>query len=115
MTNSVRCIKDASTGINDHSNNTLPKSFDLSQNFPNPFNPTTKIDYELPQDCNVKVIMYDALGREIRTLVNETKKAGIYTVDFDGNNLASGFYFYRLITNAAGNELIITKKMTFVK
>jgi hypothetical protein len=101
--------------LNSEINMGTPKKFNLSQNYPNPFNPTTKIDYELPQDCNVKVIMYDALGREIRTLVNETKKAGIYTVDFDGNNLASGFYFYRLITNAAGNELIITKKMTFVK
>jgi hypothetical protein len=101
--------------LNSEINMGTPKKFNLSQNYPNPFNPTTKIDYELPQDCNVKVIMYDALGREIRTLVNETKKAGIYTIDFDANNLSSGFYFYRMITNAAGNELIITKKMTFVK
>lgn len=93
----------------------LPKKFNLSQNYPNPFNPTTKIDYELPLDSKVKVIIYDALGREIRTLVNEDQKAGIYTLDFNAKDLSSGFYFYRLITNASGNELIITKKMTFIK
>jgi hypothetical protein len=93
----------------------LPKKFNLSQNYPNPFNPTTKIDYELPLDCSVKVIMYDALGRELRTLVNEKQKAGIYTIDFDAKNLSSGIYFYRMVTNSDGNELIVTKKMTYVK
>ena len=93
----------------------LPKKFNLSQNYPNPFNPSTKIDYELPLDSKVKVIIYDALGREIRTLVNDNQKAGIYTVDFDAKNLSSGFYFYRMITKADDNELIVTKKMTFVK
>lgn len=93
----------------------LPKKFNLSQNYPNPFNPSTKIDYELPADSKVKVIIYDALGREVRTLVNENQKAGIYTIDFNAKDLSSGFYFYRLITNSEGNELIITKKMTFIK
>jgi len=93
----------------------LPKKFNLSQNYPNPFNPSTKIDYELPLDSKVKVIIYDALGREVRTLVNDNQKAGIYSLDFDAKNLSSGFYFYRLITNSNGNELIITKKMTLVK
>jgi hypothetical protein len=92
-----------------------PKKFNLSQNYPNPFNPSTKIDFELPTDSKVKVIIYDALGREIRTLVNEAKTAGIYSVDFDAKNLSSGFYFYRLITGENGNELIITKKMTLIK
>ncbi|MFZ4592323.1 MAG: T9SS type A sorting domain-containing protein [Ignavibacteria bacterium] len=93
----------------------LPKKFNLSQNYPNPFNPSTKIDYELPTDSKVKVIIYDALGREVRTLVNEDQKAGLYTIDFNAKDLSSGFYFYRLISNASGNELIITKKMTYIK
>jgi 5-hydroxyisourate hydrolase-like protein (transthyretin family) len=93
----------------------LPNKFNLSQNYPNPFNPSTKIDYELPMDSKVKVIIYDALGREVRTIVNEDQKAGIYTLDFNAKDLSSGFYFYRLIANSGGNELIITKKMTFVK
>jgi hypothetical protein len=92
-----------------------PKKFNLSQNYPNPFNPQTKIDFELPTDSKVKVIIYDALGREIRTLINEVRTAGIYTVDFDAKNLSSGFYFYRLITGENGNESIITKKMTLIK
>ncbi len=93
----------------------LPTKFNLSQNYPNPFNPSTKIDYELPVDSKVKLIIYDALGREVRTLVNESQKAGIYTTEFNAKDLSSGFYFYRLITNSDGNEQIITKKMTFIK
>lgn len=101
--------------LNGEINMGAPKKFNLSQNYPNPFNPSTKIDYELPLDSKVKVIIYDALGREIRTLVNDNQKAGLYTIDFNAKELSSGFYFYRLITNSDGNELIITKKMTYIK
>lgn len=92
-----------------------PGIFNLSQNYPNPFNPSTKIDYELPIVSNVKIIVYDALGREIKTIINEKQKAGNYTIEFDAKNLSSGIYFYRLVTESKGTEFIITKKMTYVK
>jgi hypothetical protein len=101
--------------LNDEIIIALPKKFNLSQNYPNPFNPATKIDYELPMDCKVKLIIYDALGREIKSLVNDYQSAGLHTVEFDGVLLASGFYYYRLLTNSNGNEITITKKMMFIK
>jgi hypothetical protein len=74
----------------------LPKSFALSQNFPNPFNPVTKINYDLPNDVFVSIKIYDVLGREIKTLVNEFKNSGRYMVSFNGSEFASGVYFYRI-------------------
>jgi hypothetical protein len=77
-------------------NNTVPITYYLSQNYPNPFNPITKIDYNIPRDGKVKLVIYDLLGREIKTLVNEFKTIGKYSVEFNGSNLASGVYFYRI-------------------
>ena len=71
-------------------------TFRLNQNYPNPFNPTTKISYSLAWECMVTLKVYDILGREIITLVNGIKKRGSYQVEFNGNNLASGIYFYIL-------------------
>ena len=68
----------------------------LSQNFPNPFNPTTTINYQLPQNCFVTIKVFDMLGKEVSTLVNESKPAGYYEVDFNGGKLTSGVYIYRL-------------------
>jgi hypothetical protein len=101
-------------GINELSNS--PFSPSLSQNYPNPFNPVTKIKYDIPSNVkseksNVKIIVYDILGSEIETLVNETQKPGSYEVDWDGSRYASGVYFYRLITD----EYIETKKMVLIK
>lgn len=91
----------------------IPNKFILHQNFPNPFNPSTKIQYDLPANARVSLIIYDLLGREVARLVNgEEQKAGSYEAEFDGANLASGVYFYRLI--GAGN-IIDTKKMVFLK
>ncbi len=101
--------------LNNDINMASPRTFNLSQNYPNPFNPSTKIDYELPLFSNVKIIVYDALGREIKTIIDEKQKAGNYTIEFDAKNLSSGIYFYRLVTESKGMELIITKKMTYVK
>lgn len=73
-----------------------PEAFALEQNFPNPFNPSTTIRYQLPVDARVTLRLYDVLGREVRTLVDETKRAGYYEAVVDGSALASGVYFYRM-------------------
>ncbi|MEZ4691202.1 MAG: T9SS type A sorting domain-containing protein [Ignavibacteria bacterium] len=74
----------------------IPTAYALSQNYPNPFNPTTKIDYELPYDGKVSIVMYDISEGRVAKLVNEVKTAGYYSVQFNGANLASGMYFYRI-------------------
>ena len=74
----------------------IPKSYMLSQNFPNPFNPTTTIKYALPENEKVTIVIYDLLGREVAELVNGEVAAGYHEVEFNANNLASGIYFYRL-------------------
>ncbi len=81
----------------------LPSEFSLSQNYPNPFNPVTVIKYEIPvqarnDNINVQLKVYDILGNEIASLVNEEKSTGNYEVEFDGSGLASGIYIYRLTT-----------------
>lgn len=97
---------------NNHSNvNSIPKVYSLSQNYPNPFNPVTNIKYQLPKDGFVTLKIYDITGREIARLVNEQKQAGFYAVQFDGNSLASGVYFYRLQTG----DFVQVKKMVLIK
>jgi len=76
-----------------------PISYSLSQNYPNPFNPTTKINYSILEKGNVKITVFDALGRELFMLVNEEKPAGNYSVDFNANMLSSGIYFYSINSN----------------
>jgi hypothetical protein len=73
-----------------------PTTYKLSQNYPNPFNPTTTIEYQLPVDGHVTLKVYDLLGREVATLLNEEQQADYYGVEFDGGRFASGVYFYRL-------------------
>ena len=90
---------------------TGPKEFKLEQNFPNPFNPTTTIQYQLPQDARVTLKVYDILGSEVATLVNEEQQAGYKEVKFNGSNIASGMYVYRL---QAGDYVSI-KKMLMIK
>jgi photosystem II stability/assembly factor-like uncharacterized protein len=91
--------------------NKVPGDFKLYQNYPNPFNPATTIEFDIPMTSLAKLIIYDLLGREVKTLVNEELKAGIYTVDFDGSDIGSGVYFYCLITN----EFSETKKMILLR
>jgi hypothetical protein len=89
----------------------VPAGFVLEQNYPNPFNPTTVVTYLLPVASNVKLIVYDVLGRPVATLVNERQAAGRHSVKFDAGGLSSGVYFYRL---QAGN-FVRTKKMILVQ
>ena len=91
--------------------NELPKCYYLSQNYPNPFNPVTKISYEIPKSGLVTLKVYDILGKEIATLVNEVKNPGSFVVDFNGSSLSSGIYFYRLESNG----FVSTKKMMLIK
>ncbi|MBX7042539.1 MAG: hypothetical protein K1X85_06515 [Ignavibacteria bacterium] len=92
-----------------------PVKFDLSQNYPNPFNPSTKINYDIPVDSKVSIKLFDISGREVATLVNEIKTAGYYTLSFNGVNLASGMYFYRIVAEGNGSGFSETKKMTLIK
>ena len=80
------------------SNNT-PKEYSLLQNYPNPFNPVTRINFDIPKQGLVTMKVFDILGREVRTLVNEIKAPGRYSVDFNGTEFSSGVYFYRLESN----------------
>lgn len=94
----------------------VPEAYKLSQNYPNPFNPSTKIDYDLPYDGKVSILLYDISGREVANLVNEVKTAGYYTATFNGANLASGMYFYRInATGTGNNNFVSTKKMVLIK
>jgi hypothetical protein len=88
-----------------------PSEFTLSQNFPNPFNPTTSIKYQIPELSFVKLKVYDVLGNKVVALVNEEKPAGSYEVEFDASKLVSGIYFYKL---QAGNFVEI-KKMVLLR
>jgi photosystem II stability/assembly factor-like uncharacterized protein len=91
--------------------NITPKSFNLYQNYPNPFNPSTRIKFDLPKSGIVKLSIYDNLGREIQTLTDGYKNSGEYEINFDGNKLSTGVYFYRLTTS----EFTVTKRMLLVK
>jgi len=96
----------------------VPTVFSLSQNYPNPFNPVTKIDFEVPQTSKVTLKVYDILGRLVKTLVDENREAGYYTVSFDGTNLASGVYFYRIEVRqgeSSTGKFVSSKKMVLLK
>jgi photosystem II stability/assembly factor-like uncharacterized protein len=105
-----RPISNLITGI-ESATNKIPNKFELYQNYPNPFNPTTKISYKVESYKVIKLIVYDILGKEIETLVNEKQSPGAYEVTFDGSKYASGIYFYQL--NAG--DFVETRKMILIK
>lgn len=88
-----------------------PKVFKLRQNYPSPFNPSTRIDYELPSAGYVTLKVFTILGREIKTLVNEFETPGSYSIEWDGAGMPSGIYFYRLSTDSFVDQ----KKMVLIK
>ena len=98
----------ANPSISDGQNNA--SAVELS-NYPNPFNPTTTIYYRIPKDGKVDIKVFDALGREVKTLVNENKTAGKYSIEFDASHLASGIYFYSI----HAGEYSAVKKMILLK
>jgi hypothetical protein len=106
----IPVVVDPTTGIKEGEDH-LPVDYYLSQNFPNPFNPTTTIKFEIPERSFVALKVYDVLGNEIATLINEEKPAGSYEITFDGSDLTSGIYFYKI---QAGSFVEI-KKMVLLK
>lgn len=92
-------------------NNFVVNNFKLDQNYPNPFNPSTMISYSIPQSSFVTLKVYDIIGNEVVTLVNETKSAGKYDVSFEASNLSNGVYLYSIKTN----NFTSTKKMILMK
>ncbi|MEZ4690989.1 MAG: T9SS type A sorting domain-containing protein [Ignavibacteria bacterium] len=98
------------------SNNTeLPEKFNLNQNFPNPFNPVTSIDFEIPFTGETELTVFDINGKTVDVLVNESKPAGKYSITFNASNLPSGVYLYKLKTESGGRSYEAVKKMTLVK
>jgi hypothetical protein len=102
-------IGDQWVGVEDEENVVL--TYELAQNYPNPFNPTTQIQYSLEQSSMVTLRVFDVLGREVATLINENQNAGRHVVDFNASNFASGIYFYRL----EAGSFIQVKKMILMK
>jgi len=101
----------AAVSVDDKTKNPVATEFTLSQNYPNPFNPTTSIKYQIPTVAHVTLKVFDVLGREVASLVNEKKDPGYYRVQFDAAALPSGMYFYRLQAGSFGE----TKKMLVLR
>lgn len=105
-----------STGMEEYVDYAIPNTFHLYQNYPNPFNPTTSIKYDIPKLCSVKLQIYNALGKHIQTLLDGRKPAGSYIVqwngkDMNGDSVASGLYFYRIIAN----DFVKVRKLMLLK
>ncbi len=117
-TGKLICFSGGPSGIVGVSNTSslIPEKYSLSQNYPNPFNPVTKIKFDIPsevrgQTSDVKLTVFDVLGKEVITLINEAFAPGSYEADFDGSNFASGIYFYKL----EAGSFIETKRMMLLK
>lgn len=99
------------TSVEDKQVGTVPKEYSLEQNYPNPFNPSTKIEFAIPAQSEVSLKVYNVLGQEVATLVNESIKAGHHVVNFDASGLASGMYFYKVVAGS----FVSTRKMLLLK
>jgi hypothetical protein len=109
MTNTITNLLDTVTvGVRDER---VPKSFTLYQSYPNPFNPSTTIDYDITAEIFVSLKIYNVLGQEVGTLVHQQQRAGSYSVTFDASHLPSGVYFYRLEAGSYTNM----KKMVLIR
>jgi hypothetical protein len=97
------------------SNLSSPVEYSLTQNYPNPFNPSTIIKYSIPETGNVQLKVYDIIGNEVATLVNETKSPGSYEVSFNASQLSSGVYIYLLRATGSGQVFVQTRKMILMK
>jgi len=99
------------TAVEKQENKGTAAIFTLAQNYPNPFNPVTTIEYSTPKDARVKLTVYNVLGKEVATLVDQKQSAGYYNIGFNGANLTSGVYIYKLVID----NQVQMKKMTLLK
>ena len=99
------------TNVSNYTNE-VPDRFILYQNYPNPFNPVTKISYGLKEAGNVKIIIYDALGKEVSTLIEQKQNAGTYSIEFNASNQSSGVYIYSMIVDGI---IVETRRMVLTK
>ena len=93
----------------------IPKEYNLGENYPNPFNPVTQIDFSLPEEGYTRLIIYDLRGREAARLMDKELNAGYHSVKWDASRFASGIYFYRLTSGPPAGGFIQTKKMLLLK
>lgn len=107
---SMQITSSVITGISEPSP-VVPSKFALSQNYPNPFNPSTLISFDIPKQAIVKLVVYDILGRIVKTLVDEMKSPGNYKVRFDASMITSGVYFYRI----TADNFTDSKKLLLIK
>jgi len=109
-------LKELVTGINDK-DETLPGAFALHENYPNPFNPSTTITYNIPEVSHVKITVYNLLGEKVEDLINLPHKSGIHQINFDSKNLSSGIYFYEMKASGVKNSSSYhdVKKMMLIK
>jgi len=101
----------AGTPVGIGQNTGIPMQYGLDQNYPNPFNPTTYIKFQLPEGGNVKITVFDILGKEVASLINEKMEAGYHNVEFNASNLASGLYIYKM----ESGDFTDVKKMMLIK
>lgn len=104
------------TGVEEKPNELLPGAYELEQNYPNPFNPTTRIHFSLPKRSAVRLTLYDLLGREVATLIDDVRPAGNHVIEWNGfdargERVSSGIYFYRIETDG----FVQTRKLTLLK
>ncbi|MDX1702002.1 MAG: T9SS type A sorting domain-containing protein, partial [Melioribacteraceae bacterium] len=104
-------VADITTGVELEYANEVPNAIDLSQNYPNPFNPSTTISFAIPKTSEVQLNIYNILGQQVASLLNETKNAGTYKINWDASNLSSGVYIYRL---RAGSK-VLSNRMILMK
>ena len=112
----VRCVNDIPVGIDEHGGAERPDAFNLTQNYPNPFNPATVIEYSVPSRTDVTIEIFNVLGQKVRTLVNESKAAGLYWIEWNGSDeagysVSTGVYLYRFYAG----DVVQTKKMLLIK
>jgi hypothetical protein len=110
-------LQSSTTSVNEETGSVTPEEFQLNQNYPNPFNPQTTISYQLAVNGDVTLKIYDMLGQEVRTLINENKPVGYHSVvwngtDNSGRQVSSGVYFYQL---QSGNNISQIKKLLLIK
>ena len=113
---SVRCVNDITVGIDEHGGAEHPDAFNLTQNYPNPFNPVTTIEYSVPTRTDITIEIFIVLGQKVRTLVDESKSAGEYRIEWSGSDdagrpVSTGVYLYRF----SAGDVVQTKKMLLLK